>query len=159
VKIRVLFTVFAALALTLGVATATAGNGNGNGKGKGGNSAAAHACQHGGWTNLVRSDGTSFKNQGACVSYAAHGGTLTVRSQAQTDCQAFGGTFTLGGTFSLGTAVWSCHWTNTDATDFATKSTTLQTDCLTLAPTGTLFYPNDNLASVIPGLNNSVCAP
>ena len=41
-KMRVLVTLFAALALTVGVATATAG------KGKGGNSAAAHACQHGG---------------------------------------------------------------------------------------------------------------
>jgi hypothetical protein len=44
--------------------------------GKGGNSANAKACQKGGWMNLVRSDQTSFKNQGACVSYGAHGGTL-----------------------------------------------------------------------------------
>jgi hypothetical protein len=44
--------------------------------GKGGNSAAAHACQHGGWKNLKRADGTRFKNQGKCVSYAAHRGTL-----------------------------------------------------------------------------------
>jgi hypothetical protein len=27
-------------------------------------------CKDGGWRHLVRSDGTSFKNQGACVSYA-----------------------------------------------------------------------------------------
>lgn len=156
-KIRVLFTLFAALALTVGVATATAGNGPG--KGKGGNSAAAHACQHGGYKNFTRSDGTSFKNTGACVSYAAHGGTLVAKSQAQLHCEAFGGTFALGGTYSLGTSVWTCQWTNTDATDFNTKSATLSTDCFTIAPTGTIFYPNDNLAPVVPGTNKSVCAP
>jgi hypothetical protein len=42
----------------------------------GGNSAAAHACQQGGYLSLVGSDGTTFKNVGACVSYAAHGGTF-----------------------------------------------------------------------------------
>ena len=153
----VLFTLCAALALTVGVATATAGHGHG--KGKGGNSAAAHACQHGGYKNFVRSDGTSFKNTGACVSYAAHGGTLVAKSQAQLNCESFGGTFTLGGMFSLGTAVWSCQWANTDATDFNAKFATLSTDCFTLAPTGTIFYVNDNLPPVIPGVNKSVCAP
>jgi hypothetical protein len=58
----------AALAL-VAVATATAG------KGKGGNSANAKACQKG-WKDLVRQDGTGFKNVGDCVSYAAQGGSL-----------------------------------------------------------------------------------
>jgi len=40
----------------------------------GGNSDAANACKQGGWQNLVRQDGTGFKNQGDCVSYAAQGG-------------------------------------------------------------------------------------
>jgi hypothetical protein len=156
-KIRMLFTLFAALALTVGVSTATAGHGHG--KGKGGNSAAAHACQHGGYKNFTRSDGTSFKNTGACVSYAAHGGTLVAKSQAQLDCESFGGTFTLGGPFALGTSVWTCVWANTDLTDYTTKFNTLSNDCLTLAPTGTIFYGNDTLAPVIPGTNKSVCAP
>jgi hypothetical protein len=56
------------LALTVAVATATAG---------GGNSANAKLCQKGGWQYWVRVDGSPFKNQGACVSYAARGGTLT----------------------------------------------------------------------------------
>jgi hypothetical protein len=155
-KKRMLLTVFAALALTVGVSTASAGHGHG--KGKGGNSAAAHACQHGGYKNFTRSDATTFKNTGACVSYAAHGGTLVAKSQAQLDCESFGGAFTLGGTYSLGTAVWSCQWANTDTTDFTTKSTTLQTDCFTLAPTGTVFYPNDGGVPVVPGSNKSVCA-
>ena len=43
----------------------------------GGNSDAAHACQNGGWQQLVRADQTPFKNEGDCVSYAAHGGVLT----------------------------------------------------------------------------------
>src|SRR5690349_6616721 len=48
----------------------------------GGNSDAAHACQQGGYANLV--GGTAplpdpsitFDNAGGCTSYAAHGGTL-----------------------------------------------------------------------------------
>jgi hypothetical protein len=39
-----------------------------------GNSGAAHACQKGGYLSLVGADGTTFKNVGACVSFAAHGG-------------------------------------------------------------------------------------
>jgi hypothetical protein len=42
----------------------------------GGNSAAAHACRQGGFTNVTRDDGTTFRNAGACTSYAARGGTL-----------------------------------------------------------------------------------
>ena|SRR6476620_9560791 len=47
---------------------ALAGKGGNSGNAKGGNSANAKACQKGGWMKLVRSDQTSFKNQGACVS-------------------------------------------------------------------------------------------
>jgi hypothetical protein len=46
------------------------------GAGPGGNSSAAHACQQGGYLSLVGSDGTTFDNVGACVSYAAHGGAF-----------------------------------------------------------------------------------
>ena len=46
----------------------------------GGNSANAKLCQKGGWEDLQRSNGTTFTNQGACVSYAAHGGTLEPKS-------------------------------------------------------------------------------
>src|SRR6478735_6203364 len=81
-----------ALVLVLGsVASAEAGNGHGKGPGnshgKGaanshgngtgndpGNSQAAHACNHGGYRALVGADGTTFRNTGACVSFAAHGG-------------------------------------------------------------------------------------
>lgn len=47
--------------------------------GKGGNSANAKRCQNGGYKNWVRADQTPFKNVGQCVSYAARGGTLTLR--------------------------------------------------------------------------------
>ena len=66
-KMRLILVLCAGLALTVGVTTASAG---------GGNSDAAKACQEGGWQNLVREDGTEFKNAGDCVSYAAQGGTL-----------------------------------------------------------------------------------
>ena len=55
------------VSLSVGVAPATAG---------GGNSANAKACQKGGWMNLQGSDGTQFANQGECVSFGAHGGTI-----------------------------------------------------------------------------------
>jgi hypothetical protein len=41
-----------------------------------GNSPNAKKCQKGGYLSLVGSDGTTFKNVGACVSFAAHGGTF-----------------------------------------------------------------------------------
>jgi hypothetical protein len=55
----------------------------------GGNSGAAHTCQHSGYVFLERSDGSGFSNTGACVSYAAHGGTLfdPVLTLKQTDVQ------------------------------------------------------------------------
>ena len=39
-----------------------------------GNSGAAHQCQKGGYLSLVGADGTTFRNVGACVSFAARGG-------------------------------------------------------------------------------------
>jgi len=42
----------------------------------GGNSDAAHACQDGGYIDLVGSGGETFRNTGECVSFAAHGGTF-----------------------------------------------------------------------------------
>ena len=50
------------MALLPGVASAKAGD--------------TSVCKDGGWTGLVRADGTAFKNQGDCVSYIAKGGTL-----------------------------------------------------------------------------------
>ena len=65
--IRTMLVLCAALALTVGAGSATA---------DGGNSDAAKACQKAGWQSLMRQDGTGFKNEGDCVSYAAHGGKL-----------------------------------------------------------------------------------
>jgi hypothetical protein len=42
----------------------------------GGNSAASAACEDGGYVNWTDEAGNPFRNAGACVSYAAHGGTL-----------------------------------------------------------------------------------
>ena len=36
----------------------------------GGKSGNAKACKAGGWKTMLRADNTSFKNQGACVSYS-----------------------------------------------------------------------------------------
>ena len=61
---------------------------------KGGNSANAKRCHKGGYKNWVRADQTPFKNVGQCVSYAAHGGTLT-RPEDRAFC-APAGPLTLG---------------------------------------------------------------
>ena len=105
---------------------------------------AAKACQQGGWKHLYRTDGTGFKNQGDCVSYAAHGGTLTTTTttQSQADCQAFGGTFATG----TAPVLWTCDgWVNTGLTDFEAKNATLLNDCLadggTALPLGPLTIP------------------
>lgn len=42
----------------------------------GGISAAAAACEDGGFAAYTRADGTSFNNAGQCVNYAARGGEL-----------------------------------------------------------------------------------
>jgi hypothetical protein len=42
----------------------------------GGNSEAAAACEDGGYLDWTDEDRNPFRNTGACVSYAAHGGTL-----------------------------------------------------------------------------------
>jgi hypothetical protein len=74
----------------------------------GGNSKAAHLCQHGGWKHWVRADQTPFKNGGACVSYAAHGGTLTEpKSAAQLLCESLSGVFAAGS----GNTLWFCTYT------------------------------------------------
>ena len=80
-KMRTLLVVCAAVALTIGVATAAADKGGGGGGGGGKGNTLAAACKKGGWKSLYRADGTAFKNQGKCVSYAVHGGAL------QTACQ------------------------------------------------------------------------
>jgi hypothetical protein len=48
----------------------------------GGNSDASAACENGGYVNWTDSDGNAFRNEGACVRYAAHGGVL-VPAEAQ----------------------------------------------------------------------------
>jgi len=117
-RTRMVLVLCAALALAVGVATATAG---------GGNSDAAKACQKGGWMNLVRADGSSFKNEGDCVSYAAQGGALTTRyAQARSDCATYGGTFAQG----TGTTAWTCtDWVAHDATEDIHGDATFFFDC------------------------------
>ena len=46
------------------------------------------SCKDGGWEQLVREDGSTFKNQGACVSYAAQGGTPVAPDPLRTICEA-----------------------------------------------------------------------
>ena len=107
----------AVLALSIGISTATAG---------GGNSDNAKLCQKGGWQTLVGADGTVFTNEGDCVSFGAHGGTLSPTA-SQLDCDRFGGTFA-GPT---GTVLWTCtNWTFVPGNaGFGANNTVLENDC------------------------------
>jgi hypothetical protein len=58
----------AIVGLAIGTGTAAAAGG--------GNSAAAQACQQGGWKQLATGSSGSFANAGDCASYAAQGGTF-----------------------------------------------------------------------------------
>jgi hypothetical protein len=90
----------------------------------GGNSANAKLCQERSWQGLSRSDGTSFANEGECVSYAAQGGTLTPKSKSQLDCESY------GGVFARGTSLWTCNgWHFADPGDEYAKDLTLVADC------------------------------
>jgi hypothetical protein len=85
----------ATFAVSLGASTASADSGN---------SENAKACQKGGWEDLRRSDGTSFKNAGECVAYAARGGALEPDFAGRAVCEALGFTFSLG----TGNTIWRC---------------------------------------------------
>jgi hypothetical protein len=102
----------ACASLLVPVATAHAGNGNG------GNSEGARACQHGGWEDLYREDGSAFADQGECVSYAARGGELTLSyPAARTACASRGGTFGVGGPNLLAPVDgWVVEWVCNDMT-------------------------------------------
>ena len=106
VKMRVVLPVVAALGLIFGVAAAIAGGGNSN---------AAELCQDDGWQQLTRTDGSTFRNTGDCVSYAARGGILVAKSESQRDCEAAGGTFSRDvstdrvGPFAFEVFFWSCN--------------------------------------------------
>ncbi len=52
------------------------------------------SCKDGGWQQLVRAeDGSTFKNQGACVSYAAQGGTPVAPTPFKAICDRYGGAY------------------------------------------------------------------
>ncbi len=68
-----------------------------------GNSSAAQACQHDAWQLLLTAEGQSFKNHGACVKYAAKGGTLVPNAFVST-CAS------LLGVLSIDGSTVSCHF-------------------------------------------------
>ncbi len=119
---RTLFVLCAAVGLMACFAVAPAGAGN---------SANAKLCQKDGWQALHRADGSSFANQGACVSYGAKGGTPALPStskpgDARPQCESYGGIFSQGAPGRL----WTCDgWTFTDPASFEARSEALTGDC------------------------------
>jgi hypothetical protein len=93
----------------------------------GGNSAAAHACQQGGYLGLVGSGSETFSNVGECVSFTAHGGTfatgiivpvgatVTFDDPTFSACNELSWGYNLGtGDTELGSKVYGC-FDQTDA--------------------------------------------
>jgi len=106
-----------ALAAFLPLASATAALASTGG----GNSAAALACQKGGYLGLVGENGETFRNVGACVSFAAHGGTfatgiivpkghtVTFDDPTWSACNALAWGYTTGGpNVQVGTKAYGC---------------------------------------------------
>lgn len=72
-----------------------------------GNSRAARACRHGGYRMLVGSDGTRFRNVGACVRYAARGGTLANLGRAGAGSSSEGFVIPAGAVATIAGAHWN----------------------------------------------------
>ena len=88
------------------------------------NAGNAKQCQKHGWKSLTREDGSTFQNQGDCVSHGARRGTLGT-SPAQSACLNLGGTFS-----SAGTNHWTCTgWPVSSQADGNTKGQSLAALC------------------------------
>jgi hypothetical protein len=104
---RTLPVLTAAAALALPAGALADGHGNGHGQ-KHGNSWAAHACRHGGYHSLVGSDGRTFRNVGACVRFAAHGGRFSnIGSAARLSADGF--VIPAGAVASISGAQWNLN--------------------------------------------------
>ncbi|HYU50508.1 MAG TPA: hypothetical protein VEO91_11355 [Candidatus Limnocylindria bacterium] len=110
---RLIGTIVFAASLSLATATTALANG--------GNSAAAGACQKGGYLALVGEGGETFKNTGDCVSFAARGGkfatgiivpaghTVTFNDPTLSACNALVYGYSVGGsTVPLGGKAYGC---------------------------------------------------
>ena len=73
------------VALSAGMVVGVAGPASGAS-----NAENAKLCQKGGWKTLVSATADSFKNQGACVSYAAQGGTFGPPCYSSSTSSSFG---------------------------------------------------------------------
>ncbi len=138
-RARMVLVLCAALALTVGVATATAG---------GGNSGNAKACQKGGWQNLHPAGAGSFKNEGDCVSYLAHGGGMFT-GDPQHDCETVGGTFSTNPSSDIWELpqqfLWSCNAIPDSPNGSAYRTGAGLNDCVAdgvaYGGAGLLYYP------------------
>jgi len=95
------------LAGVMAVAVAVIAAGPASGA-EGGNSANAHACQHGGHETLFEAEtGDPFKNTGDCASHGARGGTVG-QFAGQAACAGIGGRFAVAP--GAQNAVWQCDF-------------------------------------------------
>jgi hypothetical protein len=77
----------------------------------GGNSANAKLCQKDGWKTLYRGDGSTFANQGDCVSHGARGNAILPEPNAwKAACEQDGATFSISHTYTDGVTPLPPGW-------------------------------------------------
>jgi hypothetical protein len=109
-----------------------------------GNSAAAHACQQGGYANLQGTNGALFSNVDECVSYAAHGGILQPIAQSPSVSLAFTPAGSSGGLVFCGANITLSHF----APNFAYPYTYHVDGYMTFSGTLPQTDANGNLTTV-----------
>jgi hypothetical protein len=111
---RLVYGAGAALAvLVLGVCGLTPARAAAHGaSGNKGNNPDVLLCKHGGWRALETADGQAFRNQGQCVSYAAHGGAVLSNMPGESGYEILWATFCAAGhgdfTIQDGGEAWNC---------------------------------------------------
>jgi hypothetical protein len=96
----------AVLALGVAVLAATSAS-----AAAGGNAANAKLCQKDGWKTLYRGDGSTFVNQGDCVSYGAQGNTILLAPNFwKATCEQDGGAFSISNTYTDGVTPLPPGW-------------------------------------------------
>jgi len=110
----VVFTALLVLAGSAGLATPAAA--------QEGNNAASSACKQGGWQTLTDANGSTFKNQGQCVSYAVQGGELVPVEENLPSVEIHAGTtkfdgYITGTGFAPGQELAYLYWPTTEDVD------------------------------------------
>jgi hypothetical protein len=152
--------------LLVGVAVAPAqavkpGNGDGT---------AYKQCRDDGWQFVYSTTGAPMLSETYCREYIRAGSPLTSFPNGAASCFAFGGDWESTLVVEGSTAQWTCVYSVTDSTDYASKWQELSTDCLDdglaaerspsdgtsltgLTATSTCFFSTNRISQYLNGSN------